>query len=72
MVSFDEEHLDTLERLKKIVSESSGIVVNGDIIIEDKGGNIKKDVQKIRITCNGKFLNLGFIGFLMFFLIIFL
>lgn len=50
MVSFDEEHLDTLERLKKIVSESSGIVVNGDIIIEDKGGNIKKDVQKIRNT----------------------
>lgn len=49
MVVFEEEHVSMLERLKKIVNESSGITINGDVIIEDKG-QTKKDTQKIRNT----------------------
>lgn len=50
MVDFEEEHIETLERIKNIIGHSD-IVINGDIIIEDKGETKKKkNTQKIRNT----------------------
>ena len=46
---------------------------NNSVCLLNNGIYKKNDTYfGIRITCNEKFLNLGFIGFLMFFLIIFL
>lgn len=50
MVTFEEEHIDMLERLKKIVNESTGITINGDVIIEDNDKRTKKNTQKLRST----------------------
>ena len=48
MVEINDSHLDTLERLSKLLNNQSTITVNGDIIIEKQAN--KKDVQKIRTT----------------------
>ena len=49
MVNFDEEHIEVLEKIKNIIGHSD-IVINGDIIVEDKGETKKKNTQKIRNT----------------------
>ena len=50
MVDLNEEHLDTLERLSKLLNNQSTITINGDMIIEDNKGQVKKDTQKLRNT----------------------
>lgn len=50
MVEFEEDHIEMLERIKKIVSHSD-IIVNGDIILSGKKAETKKkNTQKIRNT----------------------
>ena len=47
MVEFEEEHIETLERIKNIIGHSD-IIINGDIVVESKAK--KKNTQKIRNT----------------------
>ena len=51
MVDFNDEHLDTIERLGKLLNNGgTNITINGDIVIEDNQGKTKKDTQKLRST----------------------
>ena len=51
MTDINEEHINILEKIKNLVSDSShSIIINGDIIIEDNQGKTKKKTQELRNT----------------------
>lgn len=51
MTDINEEHIDILEKIKKLVSDSShSITINGDIIIDNNNANVKRKTQQLRNT----------------------
>lgn len=50
MVEFNDDHLDTLEKLSKLLNNNSDIVINGDIVIDNSTAKNKQKTQTLRNT----------------------